>query len=117
MVYPNNSNFDAALFGLFFVSNAISLFYDTDYPDHSLCQQKIYSTTHDFSLFFAGRETEWKTFATDHVHLDYDDLQYFATLDNPVLNILNECCGDWSVDYLYTALVESGAGGIADRYL
>jgi len=57
------------------------------------------------------------TFATEQANLDDDDLRFLTTLENPVSKILEENCQDWTVDDLYTALVDSGAGGIADRYL
>lgn len=61
---------------------------------------------------------EWKAFAKEKVGLSADQIEYLEErIPNCVLEILDKHCGDWSVEELYDAIVDSGANTVADNYL
>jgi len=70
-------------------------------------------------LFLGCHEgTIWRIFAQDKVGLKSSKINFVDEREkNPVLEILNKYCGDWTMEKLYNAIAESGAKVIADEYL
>jgi hypothetical protein len=65
-----------------------------------------------FCVFVATEE--WKAFA-EKAGVSNDDIKFYdKRKDNSVLTILDEHCGNLTVDQIYVLIVESGAGAIAD---
>ncbi|KXJ06787.1 putative serine/threonine-protein kinase pats1 [Exaiptasia diaphana] len=85
--------------------------------DVKVCDMDSMTKT-QFSQALTAKEMEWKAFAKEKVGLSSDEIEFLdKRKSNPVLEILNEHCHDWSVEQLYDAVVSVGADAIADRYL